>query len=816
MNSPVRFYKAFLFFTVSILFSASALSQFNITGKVVSDLQIISGATVTLRSASDSSLIRGTVSDSLGVFTLSNISEGNFSLQVSAIGYLNASISVSIPSKDASLLTVLLTADTTIKQLEAVTIVAKKPFIVRKIDKTVVNIQGSIYERGEDAFQLFNVVPGIQTDFQGGINYGGTQQVTVYVNNRKVLLNGRELMAYLKSIPSESILSYDIINAAGSQYDAQNTGIVVNISLKKNVKSGFSGSVSSELTVYKRPNVNKILDPSTNNSLNLNYGVGKFSFQGSFTHGYGNSFQDNVEQQIYKNQPLKTVQDQKYTYVYPSNHYLLGFDYRLTDKHTIGATYQQSSYNSTLTGDSYLSFYNGASVDNRDSLFNTTNKSGMKNKNGNLVLFYTGIIDSFGSKFDVAYNRIDYTNRSSSDVITDYYINSTAPSYKTTYLYLNSPVKISVNIFNADLQKNVAKKIVVKAGAKWSQTQSDNVSNYYNGEERTWDEPRSTDFFYKENVLAFYGNLTKEWKGFSIQGGLRTEHTSYSGMSSNGDNKIGRDYWSLFPSVFLQRRFGEGARSNTLTLSYNRNINRPSYQSLNPFEIVGDPYYSYKGNPQLQPYFGNRITLSYFLLSNFDFAVSYSNTKNSIAYNYILDGERVITTFANASNNNSIGASVNGTVTIKKWLQFRPFASLFYNDIDVFLPSIRKVTKWTPNFSGTLTVTLPHKYYIDVTGFYLGHSFIGVYDSRPQGKINIAAKKSFFSDRLTTRLTVGDPFNLYKRIRYDVTETNFDRHVSQYYPARFVQVGLSYNFSKGKNTGRRQVDDAAQTEKGRL
>jgi outer membrane receptor protein involved in Fe transport len=93
---------------------------------------------------------------------------------------------------------------------------------------------------------------------------GGTQ---VIVNDRVLKETGEELVAYLENLKAEDILKIEVIPYAGAEYDANATGGVIKITLKKQREEGLEGAVS--MRYYT-----SIVDQKAWNyqpSLNLNY-----------------------------------------------------------------------------------------------------------------------------------------------------------------------------------------------------------------------------------------------------------------------------------------------------------------------------------------------------------------------------------------------------------------------------------------------------------------------------------------------------------------------------------------------------------------
>ena len=68
------------------------------------------------------------------------------------------------------------------------------------------------------------------------------------------------------------------------------------------------------------------------------------------------------------------------------------------------------------------------------------------------------------------------------------------------------------------------------------------------------------------------------------------------------------DYIKLFPSFYLLHTFD---KSKSLGINYSRRINRPNYESLNPFRMIQNEYVYNEGNPFLKPAFTHNLELTF-------------------------------------------------------------------------------------------------------------------------------------------------------------------------------------------------------------
>jgi len=282
---------------------------YTVRGRIVgSDHKPVELATIQIMKVTNQNIVSTALADTGGRFSLKVYEQGDYLLKVSSVE--TDSLMQKITIGNAEVLEVPdIVLNKSAIQLKDVTITTTRQLISRSLDKLILNIEGSIYEKGEDALKLFNVIPGVYVSGKE-IVFRGSQGVTVYIDNRKVLLSGDQLLSYLRSIPSESIKSYELKAVPGAENDAQNGGVIINIVLKSEYKYGLSGNVSSGYWYNKYDN--------TKATTFLNYRAGKFNFQGSFNYFWTPAFyEDNISQQ-FKSTGIISKQTEKYDERYHS------------------------------------------------------------------------------------------------------------------------------------------------------------------------------------------------------------------------------------------------------------------------------------------------------------------------------------------------------------------------------------------------------------------------------------------------------------------------------------------------------------------
>src|SRR5687768_12748870 len=175
---------AIFFLTVLFLNAQS----FTITGKLQDDETKIAvrGATVVLKSVTDTNFTKTSYTDSSGIFRFTDLQRDSFTVRFTSIGYANLVKRVRIDSADNSLKDIgTIIFPKTAKELAGVTVVGRTPPAQQKGDTLQFN--ASEYKTNPDASSedLVKKVPGITVE-NGEVKAQGE---TV----RRVLLDGREL-----------------------------------------------------------------------------------------------------------------------------------------------------------------------------------------------------------------------------------------------------------------------------------------------------------------------------------------------------------------------------------------------------------------------------------------------------------------------------------------------------------------------------------------------------------------------------------------------------------------------------------------------
>lgn len=804
--------------TVSFISRAQTRTEVKLSGKVSATNQpALSAATITLLKAKDSSVVKMSVTNPDGRYSFDNPPQGRYLVSVSAVGYekqYSAPFTISPDNAITELAAFVLSPKT--KELKAVTISVKKPLVEQKIDRMVVNVDAFISNTGANALEALEKSPGVQVDKDGNISLKGKQNVIVLIDGRPSYISGAELANMLKGMQASQLEQIEIMTNPPAKFDAAGNAGIINIKTKKNKIKGFNGNLSAGVAqgVYFK----------TNESLSLNYRNGKVNLFSSYSFNRNNNFQELEIFRRYKNDDGST--DAIFEQVAfmkrrnMSNNLKLGMDYYVTNKTTFGivlsgAYNPESSINHNT---SYLK--NAAYVVDSIVTAGSNIKGTWKNASVNLNMRHQ--FDSTGRELTADLDYIVYDNSNK-----QLFVNTTfEPNWiKKREEQIQGILPVTVNIYSAKMDythplKGDAK---IEAGWKTSYVQTENKANYYlysyNGDEWVTDYGKTNFFDYNENINAAYISLNKQFtKKWGLQTGLRFENTNYKGHQygnpTKGDSSFKRTYNSWFPTVYLS--YGAD-KNNQFGLSYGRRIDRPGYQSLNPFLFYIDPFTYEQGNPYLQPQFSNNFELTHIYKGKLTTTLNYSLTEDLFNETFDQLDKATIVRRGNIGRRVNYGVAVNAQIRFAKWLTTilytnysytRYSGTLYGEDLDVSAGTLQM------NMNNQLS--FKKGWGAEVSGWYRSRGVDGQILLEPMGQLAAGVSKQVLKGKGTVKLNVRDI--LYTQvpngdINFKKTEARF-RNTRD---TRVANVTFTYRFGKPiKSTNGQRKKGGASDEQNRV
>lgn len=799
-----------LIFTVTIFgfFARAQAQKTNAKGKVIDKNAIaLNAATISLLNIKDSSLIKSVLSDSAGNFLIENIGEGKFLISASAVSYQTTYFTF-LSLQENKIVYIKLILSPLNKTLDNVSVITKKAFIERKLDKTVINVEASITSAGSTAMEVLEKSPGVSVDKDGKISLKGKQGVVVLIDGKQTYMGSQDLANYLQSMPAINLDQIELMPNPSAKYDASGNSGVINIKTKRNKQKGFNGSIKNTLAVGKYLR--------TFNTLNLNYKNGKFNVFSIFGVNHRKSFQELVINRKYydANSNLNAIFDQTATFIRSNNNNnsKLGVDFYATKKTTIGVLFTGSTSPSEQVGTNISYLKNADAVTN--SILSSNSNDDEKWKNAGLNFNLRHLYDSTGRELTIDVDALQYKSLHNQNFQSENY----TPSWvKQSSEKLISTLPARINVYSAkiDYVHPFKSGLKLETGIKTSFVNTDNVADYFNVIDRITavDNDKTNRFKYKENINAAYLNFTKEFKKWSLQTGLRFENTNYKGNQFGNpvkpDSAFNKSYTGLFPTMFAGYKPND---KNQFGFSYGRRISRPDYESLNPFIFFIDKYTYEAGNPFLKPMYANVFELSHtynkFLTSN----LNYTHSKDMFNEYFEQSGYATIVKQNNYGSTDDVSFSLNAELKPAKWWTMMPYAELNYNKVNSQLYGFVLNTSGT-GFSSNLNnqFTLKKGWSAELSGFYRSKMKRGQFEIGSMKQISTGISKQIFKNKGSLKLNVADIFNS-GRQKGVVDIQNTVAAFTQTRDNRNVGISFSYRFGKALKIQQRKSGGAGDEQ----
>lgn len=229
----------------SLIFIKTFAQTSELTG-TVQDAQAnvgVSGASILLMNARDSTQRKGILADVDGNFKLTNLKSGNYRLRISSIGYTNLEMRVSMGNSPKNLGILKLTENA--NQLGEVTVREKQVRVEQKGD--TIQYNAGAFKTNPDATveDLVKKMPGVT--IENGVVKAQGEEV------RKVTVDGQEFFGddaalALKNLPAEIVDKVQVFDRLSEQsqftgFDDGNAVKTINITTRQNKNNGQFGKV---------------------------------------------------------------------------------------------------------------------------------------------------------------------------------------------------------------------------------------------------------------------------------------------------------------------------------------------------------------------------------------------------------------------------------------------------------------------------------------------------------------------------------------------------------------------------------------------
>jgi len=640
--------------------------------------------------------------------------------------------------------------------LEGVEVIAnvKRPPIQIKADKIVVNVAGSINSTGLSVIEILRKAPGVRIVGEDNIMLNGKSGLLLYLDGNLINLKGKDLADFLSSMPSSNIESIEIILNPSSKYDASGNAGIISVKTMKNTNLGFNGnaSLNSAFSNYM---------PKYSSALNLNYRSKALNIYGNYNYFHNdNRFRmDYFRRQEVRNNPVTFDQKYENKSTAEGHDYKGGIDFFLSAKSTVGVMVEGNTGNGSalLNANTYISGANN----HLDSLLTAKNDI-RRNNNRNTYTLNYNYNDTLGREFNVTGNYGKF-NKYSDSHQQNIYLNPQGDETSKAIYYNQTATNIDIVSAMINYKQRLWNGYL-ETGMKYSRVKSENDLQYFNQITGTFipDTNRTNQFLYKEDIAAAYLNYNFTLQSWSFQLGVRSEYTSSKGELESLVNVLKQSndtiYFNLFPNIMITYAIN---KQHSLCLIYNRRIDRPAYQDLNPFEFVMDELSYVKGNPFLRPQFEDNLKLSYIYRQRYSTSISYANTHDFILnYRDTLAGGKTFATPINVTSMRTFSADLSARLNVTDWWEAYCGLNGFYQEIKgIGKNTSAGLSQKTWSLHANNTFNLPYKWSAELSGYY-NAAFLDVPAIvSPQWSLDAGIQKKLLKDAMVVKLSISDLFN---------------------------------------------------------
>lgn len=787
----------FLLFSLLLALEVLAQPSLSSTAKNISGVVLDSAsatalpfANITLHNKLDSSFVTGISTGTDGTFSLNNISDGNYYLKVSFVGYNTKFVpSINISNNKPQVNLGKITLSKTAYEISGAEVVGDKVSEELHLDKKVINVSQNLNAQGGTALDVLQNQPSVRVDPDGTVYLRGSTNFKVLVNGKPYPLEGADA---LKQISANNVENIELITNPSSKYDAEGSAGIININLKVQKDLALSGIL----------NLNSGTGDKYNGDFTFNYNVNGLNLNG------GVDYRDNtntnnqeitrnsvISNQDYFNNTAASLRFNRRQYSART-----GLDYTIDKQNNLGLTLGAGVVDVGFSLNSLS--VNRISGDSKYSRIHSTQDVPVKYLNSSFNYQYKINPDVNDLNLEMTYNYVNIKNDQTTienlanENFTSYYdmLNNTiftnASNRNEGRLKLNFKQKFSETTnFETGIQSNL------------SYRNFDLVNRIYdfNSQSYVVDNNLTNKFNLRNNVYSGFVSFNSELLGFNYMIGLRGEYMDRNLEQKTLTENFKFEKMDYFPSINISRKIDD----HQLQLSYSRRINRPNDNMLNPFPFYSDPSITISGNPRLNPEYIDAVELNYQKMYGSVFVSAqtyYRKSKDSFTQTFSVDSSgKLNIIFDNYGNSDVYGAELSSSFSVLQIVKLDPSINLSQTKLDGRVNGVsieKNFFNWSARLNATVSISSDTKF--QLSGNYM--KFVDAQsESDPFMFISASLKQDLFDKAASITLQARNLFNA-SNIKINTLGTNFNANAYIRPEAPVVSLMFTYNFNNFKRS----------------
>ena len=641
--------------------------------------------TVAVRPASKDSIIGGAITHNNGEFEVDKLPVGPpLKVTITFIGYkpFEKQVRLTREHSELDLGNINLQPDASV--LNEIEVTGERATMTMQVDRRVFTVDKDLSAQGGTGVDVMKNVPGLSVDLDGNVQMRGASP--------QILVNGRPTSMTLEQIPAEDIEKIEVITNPSVAFDANTTGGIINVVLKKTTKPGYSGQVQAGAGTNGR----------YQGGLNLNMKEGRWNFGLGYNYNTSTNLTDGTTERTERSSGITTgyfdqIARSEQTRTMHGGRF--NADWQVTNRNLLSLSQN-------------IRFHEHSGMDQLDAVLRGAGNellSTAEQQNGNATesmsatttLAFRRKAPKEGREWgaDLTYNT---WSRSSLAQFAQYGRDAAGNDLPTSPRVQDNNGGSRYDQFSlqADWTEPVGERNKLELGIKSSWKADDTYLLAYvtspQAGELALDTSLTNDYAITDIINAAYVNwqrkLTDRW---GLQAGFRFEQTWFETVVRNKDITFSYRYpngaeniaKALFPGIYLSRKWDKSMREIQVNLS--RKISRPNFWQIMPFVMNADSRNVRIGNPALAPELSTLAELNHLLpfmkdkgtwLTSF-FARHTQDVITGYATPLPSDTTLLLNTFVNGSYSMSSGWENIMKVEPISGLQLTASGTLQYTDV---------------------------------------------------------------------------------------------------------------------------------------
>lgn len=766
-----------------------------VSGKILEkDTNIpLEWATVVISNPTDGKIVSGGSANEKGDFNFKVVA-GTYNVSFEFMSFKTQTLKAREINKSTDFGNIYLIESAT--TLEEVELIAEITTVEIKLDKKIYNVGKDLTVRGGTVSDVLDNVPSVSVDVEGNVALRGNDNVRILINGKPSGLVGLNSTDALRQLPAESIERVEVITSPSARYDAEGTGGILNIILRRSKLQGLNGAITTNVGY----------NPSAGINGNINYRTGDLNIFNTSGYSYRESPGNSSSLTQYNSTGNFLDESNTYDRQRKGLTTNFGVEWYVNDSASLtGSILYRDSNDKDLNTNILNQF------DPNRNLLSTTIRLEPETEENKTMQYALNFQKNFKEsghvfKFDFQYED-NQENQNALITVNDIAVENVVTLEDQSQILLQSDYVLPIgenSQFEAGYRGNFD-----TTTTDFTVAQLNNDTGFF---QTNLDLTNVLNF--KQYVNAFYAQYGSKFNKFSFLLGLRVENTRITiDQPTSGDfNK--KDFTGLFPTINLNYEFSD---KESLTLGYARRLRRPRGFFLNPFPSRNSVTNFFQGNPDLNPSYSGQIDLGYlkrFGKFTFNSSAYYSHATDG--FNFIsfdtgdtanVNGEElpiIKRTPINLATEDRYGFEFTLTYNPSRKWRINGNFNFFQNEIKGTTPNGLSLDNTNNSWFARINnkYTLPGNIDWQTNLNYNGPSADAQNTRKGIFSTTMAFSKDLFNENASIAFNVNDLFNSRKRIQTTTTPT-FNAESEFQWRERSFNLAFTYRFNQKKKVEKR-------------